>query len=358
MLRPVITSSAILLALAAPAAAQDEGETQKMIQAWVGSAHADAAAEAFAHWNGEDEVPAACATCHSGAGFRDFHGLDGSAAGSIEATIEPGGVVDCDTCHTAGIEGIAQITFPSGISVPPLADAATCMTCHQGRSSGPTLVERFGGMDPDTPDAELSFQNPHYAAAAATNFGTEVKGLYEYEGRAYVARFGHAPGADGCATCHDPHSLEVSAESCTTCHAQTDPKDIRLTTDSRDYDGDGDVAEGIAHEIAGLRAMLQDEILAYAETVSGTPIGYADRYPYFFTDTNGDGAITEDEAQFPNAYAAWTPRLLAAAYNFQFVTKDPGGYAHNPHYTLQALHDSIADLAAASGRPVPAIARP
>ena len=358
MLKTVLTSLALLLAIAAPASAQGEDKTQKIIQSWVGSAHADAAAEAFAHWNGEGEVPANCATCHSGAGFRDFYGLDGSAAGSIEATIEPGGVVDCDTCHTPGIEGIAQITFPSGISVPPLADAATCMTCHQGRSSGPTLAARYDGMDPDTPDAQLSFQNPHYAAAAATNFGTDVKGLYEYEGLAYVARFGHAPSADTCATCHDPHTLEIAVETCATCHTQSAPEDIRLSTDARDYDGDGDVTEGIAHEIEALRLMLQDEILAYAETVSGTAIGYANSYPYYFTDTNGDGTISEDEAQFPNAYNAWTPRLLAAAYNFQFVTKDPGGYAHNPHYTLQALHDSIADLATASGRPVPAIARP
>ena len=46
-----------------------------------------------------------------------------------------------------------------------------------------------------------------------------------------------------------------------------------------------------------------------------------------------------------NKYAAWTPRLLKAAYNYQFVATDPGAYAHNAPYVLQRLHDSLADLA-------------
>ena len=67
---------------------------QKMIEAWARSAHADASAEAFTHWDGEGEVPASCSTCHSGAGFRAFHGLDGSEPG-VAAAVPVGGVVDC-----------------------------------------------------------------------------------------------------------------------------------------------------------------------------------------------------------------------------------------------------------------------
>ena len=69
-------------------------------------------------------------------------------------------------------------------------------------------------------------------------------------------------------------------------------------------------------------------------------------YPYFFIDNNDNGIADKDEAKFPNKYNAWTPRLLKAAYNYQFVTKDPGAFAHNPTYTLQILYDSIADLGA------------
>ena len=67
-------------------------------------------------------------------------------------------------------------------------------------------------------------------------------------------------------------------------------------------------------------------------------------YPYFFVDTNGDGEATPDEANYGNQYKAWTPTLLKAAYNYQYVQKDPGGYAHNAAYILQVLYDTIEDL--------------
>ena len=48
---------------------------------WAASPHADAEAEAFIHWNEDDpkEVPTGCANCHSGIGFMDYVGADGSA---------------------------------------------------------------------------------------------------------------------------------------------------------------------------------------------------------------------------------------------------------------------------------------
>lgn len=83
----------------------------------------------------------------------------------------------------------------------------------------------------------------------------------------------------------------------------------------------------------------------YAKTVANKAIVYhADVYPYFFIDTNGNGAADADETRFPNRYNAWTPRLLKAAYNYQFVRKDPGAFAHNSIYMLQLLHDSLTDL--------------
>ena len=74
------------------------------------------------------------------------------------------------------------------------------------------------------------------------------------------------------------------------------------------------------------------------------PIGYAPRHPYFFHDANDDGSIGEDEAQMPNKFTAWTPRLLQAAYNYQYVQKDPGAFAHNPKYVIQFLYDNLASL--------------
>jgi hypothetical protein len=53
-------------------------------------------------------------------------------------------------------------------------------------------------------------------------------------------------------------------------------------------------------------------------------------------------ADTDDKG--PIGYTAWTPRLLKAAYNYQYSVKDPGAFAHNPKYVIQFLYDSIKDV--------------
>ena len=63
----------------------------------------------------------------------------------------------------------------------------------------------------------------------------------------------------------------------------------------------------------------------------------------------GSGVADADETKFPNRYMAWTPRLLKAAYNYQFIIKDPGAYAHNSTYAIELLYDSLSDLGAKVG---------
>jgi hypothetical protein len=114
-----------------------------------------------------------------------------------------------------------------------------------------------------------------------------------------------------------------------------------------DYDGNGDADEGIGQEIDHLRGRLLTAIMDYAKTVSGKPVAYKlEVFPYFFVDDNGNGVADEDETKVANQYNAWTPRLLKAAYNYQFVTKDPGAFAHNSTYAIELLQDSINDLGA------------
>lgn len=341
------------LLLAAPAFAQDSA-VNSIVTEWSRSAHADAQAEAFTHWNDEGEIPAQCAFCHSGAGFRDYHGIDGTAAGSVDAPQPVGGVIDCDTCHAPGVSDIAEVTFPSGVSVSVSDNNATCFTCHQGRQSGPGLEERVAGLDADTVDPDLSFVNPHYKAAAASLLGNVTAGMYQYEGQSYAGRFAHVENFDSCSGCHSPHSLEIAVAECNECHKTDDIRAIR--TGQADIDGDGDTAEGVHGEIATLMNILGQAIIAYARDTVGEPIAYAPgSYPYFFHDTDADGAADPEESVYPNRYASWTPRLLKAAYNYQFAAKDPGAYAHNPDYTAQILIDSIADID--SGR-ADAFARP
>lgn len=59
---------------------------------------------------------------------------------------------------------------------------------------------------------------------------------------------------------------------------------------------------------------------------------------------DGDGkADTGDKG--PIAYNGnWTPKLLRAAFNYQYSQKDPGAFVHNPKYVMQFLIDSIQDL--------------
>jgi hypothetical protein len=108
-----------------------------------------------------------------------------------------------------------------------------------------------------------------------------------------------------------------------------------------DYDGDGDVEEGLAGEIDTMADALYAALQSYA-AANSVPIVYdAHQYPYFFVDTNGDGVTDPGEANYGNKYAAWTPTLLKVAYNYQLAQKDPGGYVHNGDYILQLLFDSI-----------------
>jgi hypothetical protein len=93
-----------------------------------------------------------------------------------------------------------------------------------------------------------------------------------------------------------------------------------------------------------LHDLLYAAIQQYASEVAGTPILYADSYPYWFIDTNGNGTAEEDELSVPNQYASWTPRLLKAAYNYHLVLEDPGGFMHNAAYLIQLMYDGIADL--------------
>lgn len=325
-------------------------ENDRAISDWFRSAHADAAAEAFRHWDEEEEISADCATCHSGEGFRDFHGLDGTAAGSVEGPINVGGVVDCGTCHNAGLSEVKEVTFPSGLIHPVQGVEASCMTCHQGRSAGRNVVKATVDMDLDTPNSNLRFINPHYATAAATWLGGYGGSGYHYDGKDYSGRFFHARPVSSCNSCHEPHTLEVEFEPCLTCHQANTLEDIRIARQS--YDGSGDTSKGIRADIQANAATLMSMIKSYAADVAGAPLVYdANRYPYFFADSNGDGVADQADDR-PVPYNSWTPRSLRAVYNWKLVTADPGNYAHNPPYMLELLHDSIEDLSGPLGNDV------
>ncbi|MCU0503651.1 MAG: polyheme membrane-associated cytochrome C, partial [Anaerolineae bacterium] len=121
------------------------------------------------------------------------------------------------------------------------------------------------------------------------------------------------------------------------------PQDIRIS--AKDYDGDKDVKEGIAAEITALESKLYTAIIDYSKSITKTAIAYnPSTNPYFFIDTSGDGKADAKEAVSANRWVDWTPRLLKAAYIYQFIQKDPGAFAHNPKYAIQMLYDALEDL--------------
>jgi len=243
---------------------------------------------------------------------------------------------------------VEEVEFPSGavLSTGDL-NSNVCTSCHQGRESGASVEGAIAGLDLDTVSDELRFINIHYFAAGANLFGAEAGGAYQYEGKVYRGRLGHVGGFDTCTECHDAHTLKVNEGACANpfCHGGAAPQNIRK--DPRDFDGDGSTTEGLAAEIASLREILYGAMLDYAADVANAPILYANNYPYFFNDSNGNGQVDAGENSYGNRYSSWTPRLLRTAYNYQYAKKDPGGFAHNGQYVIQVLYDSLEDLGSA-----------
>jgi len=293
--------------------------------------------EAFRHWDEDGAVPGSCSKCHSAEGLPLYieQGV------TIEQPTANG--LNCATCHsdltTFTLYESESVEFPSGatLSLTEVDEengpkANLCLNCHQGRSYSGTVDARIGELGDDEVSDTLGFINVHYFPAGASLFGSEAQVGYQYAGKEYAGRNEHVSGFDTCIECHDAHALEVLVEDCGNCHdgvsTEEDLQNIRVS--EADFDGDGDATEGIANEVATIRDALLLAMQEYAAATEGvSPIEYdSHAYPYFFDDA-GEG------------YSTWTPALLRAAYNYQYATKDPGGFAHNGAYVLQILYDSL-----------------
>jgi hypothetical protein len=323
----------------------------------IDSGHFAGSEEAFRHWDAEGAVPGSCAKCHSADGLPQFLSEGVNTSQPIANGFQ------CATCHNDLTEytiyEVANVKFPSGAVIDSGdPDTNLCMNCHMGRESGVSVDKLIGDAEPDEQAEGLRFLNPHYFAAGATRWGAEANGAYQYEGKEYEGFFDHADGdAAQCRDCHRTHRLEVKANDCTECHEEVDGpetlKDIRYTL--TDFDGDGDDEGGLYYEIENMSTELFAAIQVYAAETVGTPIAYdSHAYPYFFIDGNANGVVDPEEAVRENGYAAWTPRLLRAAYNYQWASKDPGSFAHNGMYIIQTLYDSLEDV----GADVSAMTRP
>lgn len=327
--------------------------------------HFNPTGEAFRHWDGDGEVPGSCARCHSADGLPVWLKNNANIAEPVSQGLE------CTTCHTSltdfSVHELAAVAFPSGarLAFEENDESNLCLACHQGRESTVSVNNaiRGAGVGDDEVSERLTFRNVHYFAAGASVFGAEAQGAYQFADKEYNGRNLHAEDAPNtCTDCHRPHEGTIRLNQCDDCHeedleVQEDVLSIRMLEDVEliDYNGNGDAEEPILDEITALEDALFAAIQAYATETAGTALAYnAHAHPYWFIDSNGNGAADPEESVGDNRFASWTPNLLRAAYNYQFAQKDPGDFAHNPHYILQVLYDSIE----AVGGDVSAYTRP
>jgi hypothetical protein len=319
---------------------------------WASSSHANIDAPAFAFWNEETppRIPAECAKCHSGAGFQDALGADGSAPG-IDGSHALGSMIDCDSCHNDATIRKDAVIMPSGLELLGVGASTVCMECHQGMAAKSTLDAAIvaAAVNEDAISPALAFTAYHTDAGIALHYGTLAKGGYEYNGQSYDVMATHVTGYQECVDCHDPHTTAVDLAACATCHpgvvTTADLRSIRMDGARRDFNGNGSVTEGIYYELAGLQAQLLASIQSYAREIASAEIVYAaETPPYFFADANQNGQADAAEITPDNHFAAWTPRLLKAAYNYRAVQADDGAYIHASQYAIQLLYDAIADL--------------
>ena len=315
----------------------------------MGEGHFNRDGKAFHYWDQEKEIPAACSRCHAANGVPEY-----LREGKNSPSPHVKNAFACTNCHADMLSyarhTVAKVTFPSGVTVDSgHNDSNLCMTCHQGRESTASVNKAITGLDPDKPDPKLAFLHVHYFPAGATRFGTDAKVAYEYPGKPYAGQFAHVAGVNTCTGCHEPHGGAVAVAKCGGCHegiqSVADLPRVRMTSRG-DFDGNG-TEEGIAREVANLHRELYAAIQQYARTVGGSAIAFTpEAFPYWHTDTNGNGKIDPEERRPANRYPAYTPRLMQAVFNYTFVLRDPGAPYHNGRYTLQLLYDSLESLEA------------
>jgi mono/diheme cytochrome c family protein len=333
----------------------DMGQTTNSVTGFAyvrdDSGHFASQDEPFRHWDltfdpatgeyDDGSISSSCNKCHSSEGGAYF--LDNGVAKTTYDNLYTMGIssgLACETCHTAPFTGdvrfVESVEFPSGITITEPAfsgnDSTVCMTCHQGRAWKGTVDNEISNWDGVS---EFRFTNIHYFAAAASLFGHDVLGGYEYDANSNIGAQSylgqnvfpaHPDALKTCTGCHlqeggNDHSFIPNIARCNNCHPGATFEEL-LNTPNANY---------IAINT------LKNELQVVLEA-SG--VIFLDHYPYF------DNLLT--------------PAELKAAYNWQTADKEPAGFVHNGGYIQQLLYDSILDMGGtpsitAPGRSLPGV---
>ncbi len=264
---------------------------------------------------------AACVTCHTAEGYVAF--LAGLAPAPHPIPPTEKNFLGCTACHDSlapasklHVRQIDNATFPSGLSVTEGGNSRVCFKCHGGRNSKASVdaatpsggIYNFGDVD------------PHFLPAAAILFGPQAQGGYEYAGKFYSSQLHAAsPSCTGCHMSAGPsgnrnlggHSLAMrdgaalNTTECSQCHGAVASFDVL-----------GNDRQGT---INSLLSLLESALA-------------------------GKGVVKSDPFVFPFFSHITSAAQLRAAYNFRFVSGDPGAYVHHWLYAAQLLYDSLDDL--------------
>lgn len=331
-----------------------------------------ATGDGWVHYNWDDNASrGSCQRCHTATGAANFmsnpSGYDATqnTFSHLSNWTAAGGspqqeVLYCWGCHTnAGTgelrnPGAITETYSPGtagdpattIAYPDIAGSNVCMTCHLGRETGEVIKN-----DQDA-DGIRSFINSHYLSAGGQLFGTTG---YEYDGVSYAnpSYFAHdkigstaAPGTGSngpCAGCHmttpNSHSFNnvakdnagvitaLTSTACVTCHDGT--HGTALTA------GSAAAATFLETEKEHYHAALN----ALDAALQAKGIYFFNAHPYFYQAANGAGGAYTNWAG-PYGFANWK-NVMGAAFNFNLLEHDPGGYAHNRIYSKRLIFDAI-----------------
>ena len=336
-----------------------------IIDQFAESAHGDVNGEAWWHYDWRASNRAACARCHNATAYVAKLGIESNttwlyAAGDAG---KAGEVLSCLACHTnlttgaVRTPGVYTETYSDGATYtfPDIGKSNLCMRCHSGREAGSTIA-----ADTD-PDGDRSFINSHYLTAGGTVFATTG---YEYAGKSYANVAFYAHNKIGIAVPGAPTATD--AGPCAGCHMGTGTADHAWKVVAKDDAGVITAvnsntcvnchlgAFGLTVEFLKAEVNQYDAALDALKTLlDAKGIFFAPANPYFFTapwvdytppDPNPNVAFTNWGGVATSLGLAAVPGykdVMGAAFNYNLLYHDPGGYAHNRFYAKRLIFDSI-----------------
>jgi hypothetical protein len=313
-----------------------------------------------------------CVRCHTSTGYVQYvtsipNFTNISPVGlSTDKTSEP---LTCNGCHNSdfsvrtigpvtayfnystkrphtnpGTKVVAISTFYASFFGTPFETGASklCISCHAGRTAGDTI--KVGAVAAGVDFNNVDFINSHYMAAAGVMYANTGYHFYSdyYYKYSNETNFNYQHEYIGTDFTYVPTEVQGTNGPCVNCHMTTpnkhsfypvtfgDPAHATITNVTYPYCGSCHAPP------VGTAPWLQDKKNAFAASLNffqyvlnGKGIVYSSIYPYFYTA--GGTAIT-----------AWgNPDTMGAAFNFNYLKREPGAYIHNDYYAKRLIFDSI-----------------